>query len=67
MTTELKPAPPPDGSFCQRVPQYPPYPVGRIESRIWSDWITRVLGNYDCSCAGGKYFGKNDPLCKGTN
>lgn len=55
-------APSPDG-FCRRTPAPPRDAVGEV-SRPWADWLTAVLSRYDCTCPGGKYYGKNDPLCR---
>lgn len=61
-TTELKSVPSPSG-FCQRVENPPLEPLGRV-TLPWANWVGHVLGNFDCTCPGGKYYGKNDPLCR---
>lgn len=49
--------------FCARTPQPPQRAVGLV-NREWGDWLTSVVGNYDCTCPGGKYYGKHDKICE---
>lgn len=51
-------------AFCDRVPPLPQTPVGDMQ-RDWGLWLDHVVGNYDCTCPGGKYYGINDKICEG--
>lgn len=50
--------------FCERTGQPPDEPFGVVQSSAWRKWLTDILGNYDCSCPGGKYYGKHDAMCE---
>lgn len=61
--TTVSPSPTPD-SFCERMGELPDEPIGPIQSPAWREKLGNLLGNYDCTCPGGKYYGKHDAMCE---